>query len=116
MKNINTIKINFKGGIISPGELYNILVAAEKSGLLYVRFGLRQQLLLDVAIEELENIKGELDELGIHYEINKPGKVEIVAASDELYLRAFEMYRDRSDSIRSIEENLVHDEPFSLPP
>lgn len=24
-------------------------------------------------------------------------KVEIVAASDELYLRAFEMYRDRSD-------------------
>ena len=33
MKNINTIKVNFKGGIISPAELYNILLAAAKSGL-----------------------------------------------------------------------------------
>ena len=56
MKNINTIKANFKGGIISPGELYNILLAATRSGLLYVRFGLRQQLLFDVAIEEMKNI------------------------------------------------------------
>ena len=56
MKNINTIKVNFKGGIIPPDDLYNILLAASKSGILYVRFGLRQQLLFDVAIEEIKTL------------------------------------------------------------
>ncbi len=71
MKNVNTVKINFKGGIIPHPDLYNILVAAGKSGLLFVRFGLRQQLLLDVALEELDNLVAELDMLGITYEINE---------------------------------------------
>ena len=88
MKNINTIKVNFKGGIISPGDLYNILVAAAKSGLLYVRFGLRQQLLLDVAIEELENITAELVGLGINYEINKEEFPNIVSSypAEEVFI------------------------------
>ena len=88
MKNINTIKVNFKGGIISPGELYNILVAAAKSGLLYVRFGLRQQLLLDVAIEELENITAELVGLSINYEINKEEFPNIVSSypAEEVFI------------------------------
>ena len=60
MKDINTIKVNFKGGIIPPADLYNILVAAAKSGLLDVRFGLRQQLLLDVMIERLNELTEEL--------------------------------------------------------
>ncbi len=70
MKNINTIKVNFKGGIIPQVDLYNILLAAGKSGLLCVRFGLRQQLFLDIEIEELGNLTAELDMLGISYEIN----------------------------------------------
>jgi rubredoxin len=88
MKNIKTIKINFKGGIISPGDLYNILGAAAKSGLLYVRFGLRQQLLLDVAIEELKNITDELDRLGINYEINKEEFPNIVSSypAEEVFI------------------------------
>lgn len=48
MKYAFTIKINFRGGIISPGTLYNILVAAGKAGITDVSFGLRQQLLIDV--------------------------------------------------------------------
>jgi sulfite reductase beta subunit-like hemoprotein len=80
MKNINTIKVNFKGGIISPGDLYNILLAAAKSGLLYVRFGLRQQLLFDVAIEELNNITAELETLGISYEVNKEEFPNIISS------------------------------------
>ncbi len=60
MKNINTIKINFKGGIIPPVDLYNILLAAGKSNLGYVRFGLRQQLLLDIEMEDLEFFTTEL--------------------------------------------------------
>ncbi|MEO6456135.1 MAG: hypothetical protein ABIN97_18790, partial [Ginsengibacter sp.] len=59
--NINILKINFKGGIIPHIHLYNTLVAATKSNLHYVRFGLRQQLLLDVEIENLENFTAELD-------------------------------------------------------
>ena len=88
MKNINTIKVNFKGGIISPGDLYNILVAASKSGLLYVRFGLRQQLLFDVAIEELKNITRELDGLGIDYEVNKEEFPNIVSSypAEEVFI------------------------------
>ncbi len=70
MKHVNTIKINFKGGVIPHNQLYNILVAAGKSGLLYVRFGLRQQLLLDIEIQQLEVLSAELDMLGISYEVN----------------------------------------------
>jgi len=88
MKNINTIKINFKGGIISPGELYNILLAAERSRLLYVRFGLRQQLLIDVGIEEVKNLSTELDSLGIVYEINKEEYPNIVSSypAEEVFI------------------------------
>ena len=88
MKNINTIKINFRGGIISPGDLYNILVAAAKSALLYIRFGLRQQLLIDVEIEELANITRELDILGIRYEVNKEEFPNIVSSypAEEVFI------------------------------
>jgi len=80
MKDINTIKINFKGGIIPHNELYNILVAAGKFNVRYVRFGLRQQLLFDVEIEELENLMAELDMLGISYELNKDEYPNIVSS------------------------------------
>lgn len=46
MKEFYTIRINFKGGIASPGELKYILQAAKKSQVDEVRFGLRQQLIL----------------------------------------------------------------------
>lgn len=88
MKSVNTIKINFKGGIISPGELYNILLAGEKTGLLYVRFGLRQQLLIDVTIEGARGLAGELDLLGIAYEINREEYPNIVSSypAEEIFI------------------------------
>lgn len=46
MKDFYTIRINFKGGIASPGELKYILQAAQESQVDEVRFGLRQQLIL----------------------------------------------------------------------
>ncbi|MEP7109193.1 MAG: rubredoxin [Ferruginibacter sp.] len=80
MKNTNTIKVNFKGGIIPPEKLYNILLAAGKSGLLFVKFGLRQQLLLDVEIEDLGTLTAELEMLEISYEINKEEFPNIVSS------------------------------------
>lgn len=45
MKDFYTVRINFKGGIASPGELKYILQAAQESQVDEVRFGLRQQLI-----------------------------------------------------------------------
>jgi dissimilatory sulfite reductase (desulfoviridin) alpha/beta subunit len=83
-----TIKINFKGGIISPGDLFNIIVAARKSGILYVRFGLRQQLLLDVVAEEVGNISNELNLLGVSFEIDKDDFPNIVSSypAEEIFI------------------------------
>ena len=88
MKNINTVKVNFKGGIIPPTDLYNILVAASKSGLLTVRFGLRQQLLLDVEIEEVESLTAELNMLGIAYELNREDFPNIMSSypAEEVFI------------------------------
>jgi len=88
MRNINTFKVNFKGGIIPYKDLYNILLAAGKSGLLYVRFGLRQQLLLDVEIEELDNLTAELEMLGISYEVNKEEFPNIISSypAEEVFI------------------------------
>ena len=88
MRNVNTIKINFKGGIISPSALYNILISVSKSHLLYVRFGLRQQLLIDVNIEDMDFIRAELNMLGIIYEINKDEYPNIVSSypAEEIFI------------------------------
>ena len=88
IRNTNTIKVNFKGGIISPEILYNILIAVSKFDILYVRFGLRQQLLFDVAIEELSGLIDELDMLGIVYEINKEEHPNILSSypAEEIFI------------------------------
>ena len=78
--NINTLKVNFKGGIIPHTHLYNILVAVSKFRVHYVRFGLRQQLLFDVEIENLESLTAELDMLGISYEVDKEEFPNIVSS------------------------------------
>ena len=41
-------KVNFTGGIISPGYLLHIMQVLQDAGIEEVRFGLRQQLLIDV--------------------------------------------------------------------
>ena len=43
-----TITINFTGGIVSPGYLKEILETAAACGVADVRFGLRQQLMMDI--------------------------------------------------------------------
>lgn len=48
MQKVKTYSISFKGGIVSPGFLADILVAAAKAGVKKVRLGLRQQLLIGV--------------------------------------------------------------------
>jgi len=88
MSNVSTIKVNFKGGIVPPHDLYNILVAATKSGLLYVRFGLRQQLLFDFATEKTKEITAELDSLGVSYDLSNEEYPNIVSSypAEEVFI------------------------------
>ncbi len=65
-----TIKINFTGGIVSPGDLYNILVAAGNHGCSRVRFGLRQQLILESEAVVQPALQQELSTLGVISESN----------------------------------------------
>ncbi|RLJ75039.1 rubredoxin [Pedobacter alluvionis] len=84
-----TIIINFSGGIISPGNLYNILVAATKARIQYVRFGLRQQLLIDTTTYNIDIFTGELDKLRIDYEIDSNNFPNIISSypAEEIFIR-----------------------------
>lgn len=88
MKHSYTIKINFRGGIFSPGDLYNILVAAGKVGITAVRFGLRQQLLMDVAIADYETLSEELELLNVPFEKDEDVFPNIVSSypAEEVFI------------------------------
>ncbi len=86
---IATIIINFCGGIISPGDLLNILVAAAKVKVHFVRFGLRQQLLIDVDTYNLPVFTEVLNKLEIDYEINETKFPNIISSypAEEVFIR-----------------------------
>jgi rubredoxin len=88
MKYINNIKINFRGGIISPGDLLNILVAAGKAGITHARFGLRQQLLFDVLTEDYPVLQEQLALLKVDYEMNEDLHPNIVSSypAEEVFI------------------------------
>lgn len=88
MKHTYTIKINFRGGIVSPGDLYNILVAAGKVGITAVRFGLRQQLLMDVAMADFSTLSEELIALNVPYEKDEDAFPNIVSSypAEEVFI------------------------------
>lgn len=84
-----TVIINFPGGIISPGNLYNILVAATKANIKYVRFGLRQQLFLDTVSYNLDIFTKELNRLSIDYEVDQNQFPNVVSSypAEEIFIR-----------------------------
>ncbi|MCD0489133.1 rubredoxin [Pedobacter sp. MC2016-14] len=75
-----TVIINFPGGIISPGELHNILFAARNARVQYVRFGLRQQLLVDVSTYHSASFYAELDLLAIDYQVDNNKSPNIISS------------------------------------
>lgn len=88
MKNTAVIKINFPGGIISPGDLYNILVAATKAGVMQVSFGLRQQLLIDIPAGSSDSFIEELKKLGVFYEQDTDNFPNIISSypAEEVFI------------------------------
>ena len=88
MKNSFTIKINFTGGIISPGDLMSILAAAELSGVKQVSFGLRQQLFIEVPNEEYNKFTGALKSKEIAFEADTDIYPNIVSSypAEEIFI------------------------------
>jgi len=88
MENEITIKINFLGGIISPGELYNILVAVQKAKIGTISFGLRQQLLIHVHSDGVEILTRELQLLGVFFEVDKDAYPNIISSypAEEVFI------------------------------
>ncbi|MBI1780419.1 MAG: rubredoxin [Sphingobacteriales bacterium] len=88
MTNAITIKVNFRGGIISPGDLYNILVATSTAGIKYVSFGLRQQLLITAYPDNVNTLIAELKKLDIPFEINSDDFPNIVSSypAEEVFI------------------------------
>ncbi len=70
MQKTVSIKINFCGGIISPGELFAILEAAKNLGVKDVSFGLRQQLFIVVIKDSCIEFCNALDQLHVFYEVD----------------------------------------------
>ena len=62
------IKINLPGGIVSAGDLYEILLIAENAGARHIRFGNRQQLYFTIEAGYLEDLEAEMLRTEIHYE------------------------------------------------
>ncbi|GAO44822.1 rubredoxin [Flavihumibacter petaseus] len=88
MKPGPVIRIDFRGGIVSPGDLYNILVAAGRLGLRRASFGLRQQMFLEVDDSIRNALCVELDALGIDYVNNLEGFPNIVSSfpAEEIFI------------------------------
>lgn len=74
------IKINVPGGIVSSGDLTEILVSARKCGIESFRFGNRQQIYLTVKVPQLPAIERELLTAGIEYEIDDDRHPNIISS------------------------------------
>ena len=88
MKNAFQFKINFTGGIVSPGFLLQVMEAIQEAGIENVRFGLRQQLLIDVPQKNYDKIVEAFDSRKIVYEINTDEYPNIISsyAAEEIFV------------------------------
>ena len=101
----STVFINFRGGIINPTTLFNIMGAAQKIKVLYARFGLRQQLLIDMEHFSLPTFTAALDQLNVSYEVDNnrfPNIISSYPAEDVFIQNSWlseNIYRQLLDAI-----------------
>ncbi|MCC9166367.1 rubredoxin [Pontibacter harenae] len=83
-----TIKINLAGGIVSAGDLLDILAIAESAGVENIRFGNRQQLFFTVLEVQVRQLVQELISADIIYELDAdvhPNIISSYVAEDVFY-------------------------------
>jgi len=100
-----TVFINFRGGIIAPDMLYNIMVAIQRIRIPFVRFGLRQQLMVELEPYHLEDFSTSLTDLGISFTTNVNEQPNIISSypADEVFIQdtwlTETIYKDLLDAI-----------------
>jgi len=72
MENLDNrlIKVNLPGGVVSAGDLYEILLIAEKAGAEQIRFGNRQQLYFNTDATCLDDLENDMLSAEISYEVD----------------------------------------------
>ena len=88
MRYSHIIKINFTGGIISPGDLMDILKTVHKAGISEVSFGLRQQLLIEVPDDDLIQLTTGLKKSQVVFETGNDEFPNIVSSypAEEVFI------------------------------
>ena len=80
MKNTVTIQVNFRGGIISPGYLFDVLALAAEAGVTQVSFGLRQQLLFEVENTDYLQLSKKFNQFNIEFEADENRYPNVVSS------------------------------------
>ncbi|UEG50104.1 rubredoxin [Ferruginibacter lapsinanis] len=80
VKKSNIVKINLTGGIVSSGDMYAIMCAAESAQIKNVQFGVRQQLYCKVAEKFLYDFVETLQNIGMSFEVNEEHFPNIVSS------------------------------------
>ena len=74
------IKVNLPGGVISAGDLYELLLIAENAGAKAIRIGNRQQLFFCIEAGSLEDMEMDMLRAEISYEINEDEFPNIISS------------------------------------
>jgi rubredoxin len=79
-KMANSIKVNLPGGVVSAGDLYEVLLIAEKAGADTISIGNRQQLYFNIPTGQLEDMETEMFKAEISYEIDNDQSPNIMSS------------------------------------
>lgn len=80
MKDNYTIRINFKGGVVSPGVLKEVLVAAKKASVTELKLSLRQQIILHLPHQFTHVFECHLAKFNIPFQIESNTKPNIISS------------------------------------
>lgn len=76
----HTVKVNLCGGVVSAGDLYEILLIAQRAGATEVCFGTRQQLFFNINSNMLEDLEYGMLAAAINYELNADQRPNMVSS------------------------------------
>jgi len=74
------IKINLPGGVVSAGDMYEILIIASNAGATTISIGNRQQLFFCVDADRIEDLQTDMMQAEISYEIDKDDFPNIISS------------------------------------
>lgn len=89
MSDYNTIRVNFQGGIASPGEMKNLMEVLRACEVTEVRLGLRQQVIFKVSFLHEKTFSQRMEQTGLSYYLNENPHPNIVSSyvAEEVFQR-----------------------------